>query len=140
MESACSLAVNAIVLGVGQQATDGGDERFRIARLDKHGIEAGRTRQIELLGVGVASGGNQRDRAGVGAGLQVTRHFVPGLPGQLQVHDDGVRPVVHRAGECLMAISGRQHVEAGGAQIQLPYVEGVRVIVNNQDGPRCPHG
>lgn len=123
----------AIVVTSTEQTADFCDERLRIARLHHDRVEAGRTREIELLDVRVTSRGDQRNCASIRARLEFTRDLVPGFPREFEVHHDDVGLFSHGFGECALAVRRRQDIEAFGAQVDSPHVECVGIVVNDQE-------
>ena len=122
-----------IVRSESQKATDLRDERLRIARLDHHGVEAGRAREIELLDLRVTGGGNQRNRTRIRARFEVTRDLEPGLSWKLEIHHDQVGFLVHGFGVCALAVGGGQDVKAFGSQVQSPHIERVWIVIDDQE-------
>jgi len=92
-----------------------------------------RTRQIELLDVGIAGGGDQGNRTRVWARLEISRHLVTRSSRKLEIHDDHVRLLANRFGERALTVRGSEHRESFGAQVYAPHVERVGVVVDDQE-------
>lgn len=133
MEGCCSLDGWSRCLRSTEKTANLRDERLRVARLHHHRVEAGRTGEIELLDVRVTGGRNQGNCACIRARLEITRDLVSRLPGEFEVHHDHIGLFPHGFGERGLAVGRRQDIEAFGAQVDLPYVEGVGIVVNDEE-------
>ena len=63
----------------------------------------------------------------------------PAEPRQLEVHHHQVGHVLAGRAQRLGAVFGAQHVETGGAEVEIPDVQGVRVVVDDQNGGGSGH-
>jgi signal transduction histidine kinase len=139
MGSSAVVRGSAVGRTRGEQAANLGHQHIRIARLHEHGIEAALTSFIELRRMRVPGGRDEWNVAGLVVRAQRPRDIEAGKTGHLEVHDDEIGTRVSGAGKGLVAVGGRQHREARGAEVQLPHVEGVRVVVHDENGVGIHH-
>lgn len=109
------------------------DQRLGIARLYHHGIEAGRTRQIELLDVGIPGRGDQGNCSRVRTRFEIPSYLVPGFSGEFEVHNDHVRFFTHGFCERTLTVGSGQHGEAFGAEVDSPYVKRIGVVIDDEE-------
>lgn len=117
-----------------EQATDGREQSVGVARLDQDVVKTRFPCFLELSWLGIAG---DRDGRNTPRGFlcpQRARDLRPREARQLEVHDDEVRPVKCGLGQPGFSIGRRQHVESRRSQVQVPNLQGVRIVVNNQDG------
>src|SRR5262245_11260039 len=102
-------------LRLAKQTANLRDQRLGIARLHHDSIEAGCTRQIELLDVGIPGRGDQGNCTRVRTRFEIPSYLVPGFSGEFEVHDDHVGFFTHGFSERTLTVGCGQHGEAFGA-------------------------
>src|SRR5689334_9304219 len=118
---------------VAEQAFDFRDERIRIGGLDEDVIEARVARVVELAAMRVAGRGDQRNVMGVGIRSQMLRNIESRDLRQLEIEDDQIGQQTFCLRDRLGAVTGRGDAIPHRSQVECPDVDGIRVIVHDQN-------
>lgn len=125
-----------MIILLGEETFDFGDQRRGFAGLDHNRIEPALARLIELLDVRVTGRGDERDMVGSVGVAQPPRGLEPCDTGQFKVQDDDVG---YQSGGLLdrpQTVLGCLDRVALRAQIHPPDFQGIRVVVYEQDSFR----
>jgi hypothetical protein len=109
--------------------------------LEEQARESGGARTLQEISPRHACSGDERDAGGGRIGAEEPGGLESAEPRQVEVEHDNIRNTRARSADGHWAVRGLNHVVAFGAQVLRPQLEGVHVVVNNQDaGPIAGKG
>ena len=123
-----------------QQSLNLNNERIGIAGLDDDRVEARLHGSVLQDDMRVAGRGNQRNVPRCGLGSELASDVEPREVRQIEIQDDQIGIAGNRRGERLPTGACGQHPEAFGAEIHFPDIQGIGVVVNDENGSRASHG